>query len=225
MTVKKTILGTLAVLGLAACGSPSLQLPDPRPMVIQSGARLTPDEARLKEIYEWVDAEITNIQEDPTFLIDVQSSPTDVYPWETLEIQGDTARVRARRINPDLSSVYQIYAHLHLMKEMGRADEWIPEASGMEGWEFERRVVQRVADAWLLGRASFGFVPSRIMDELMFAREAGQLDALLLTLRGYEFPDEKAAWLETRPGAEDEFRSWFRETFGRDVGEEVGAWD
>lgn len=215
----KHLGAVVAALAVAACGSPSLQLPTPRPLVIQSGARLAPEEERLRTIYEWVDAEVKNIQEDPTFLIDVRPSPTDVYPWETLEIAGDTARVQARRINPDLSSVYQIYAHLHLMKAMGRAEEWIPEAAGMEGWEFERRVVERVSDAWLLGRASFGFVPSVVMDEIMYAREAGQLEALLLTLRGHEFPEEKAAWLETRPGAEEEFRSWYRDTFGREINE------
>lgn len=211
----------LAVLGMAilaaGCGSAGLQLPEPRPLVIQSGARLNPDEERLKVIYEWVDAEVRNIEEDPSFLIDTQPTSTDVYPWETLEISGDTATIQIRRTNPDLASVFQIYAHLHLMKEMGRADEWIPEAAGMDGWEFERRVMERVSDAWLLGRASFGFVPSRIMDEIMYAREAGQLDALLLTLRGHEFPEEKEAWLATRPGAEEAFRAWYRETFGREI--------
>ncbi|MDT8341930.1 MAG: hypothetical protein RQ751_10495 [Longimicrobiales bacterium] len=216
MRVRTVTMAALAAVGLAGCGTPSLQLPPPRTLVIQSGARLSPEEDRLKTVYEWVDAEIRNIEEDPSFLIAVESTTTDVYPWETLLIEGDTARVRVRRTNPDLGSVYQIYAHLHLMRAMGREEEWIPEAAGMQGWEFERRAVQRVADAWLLGRASFGFAPYRLMDELAYAREGGQLDALLLTLRSHEFPEEQEAWLATDPDGEETFRAWYRETFGRD---------
>lgn len=212
-----TLLALLASVGLGACGNAGLNLPQPRPLVIQSGARLSADEDRLMSIYQWVDAEMRNIELDPTFLIAVDRGPTEVYPWETLEIRGDTARIRSRLTNPDLASVYQIYAHLHIMREMDREAEWIPEAAGMDGWEFERRVVARMADAWLLGRASFGFVPSRIMDELVYAKEAGQLDALLLTIRSYEFPEEREAWLQARPGADEEFDEWYRETFGREL--------
>ncbi len=211
------LLALTASLGIAGCGSAGLSLPESRSLVIQSGARLSADEDRLMSIYEWVDAEVKNIDLDPSFWIIVDRGPTEVYPWETLEISGDTASVRTRQTNPDLGSVYQIYAHMHLMREMDREEDWIPEAAGMEGWEFERRVVARMADAWLLGRASFGFQPSRIMDELVYAKEAGQLDAMLLTIRGYEFPEEKAAWLETRPGADEAFHAWYRETFGRDL--------
>ncbi|HSM03334.1 MAG TPA: hypothetical protein VK858_01880 [Longimicrobiales bacterium] len=211
------IAAVAVVAAAAACGGGGLILPEPRPLVIQSGARLSADEAQLMEIYQWVDREVANIEQDPTFLIAAQPAATDVYPWETLEITADTASIQYRRTNPDLASVYQIYAHLHLMREMGRIQEWMPEAVGADEWEFERLAVARTTDAWLLGRASFGFVPSRLMDELVYAKEAGRLDALLLTLRGHEFPDEKAAWLEARPGAEEDFQAWFRETFDRDI--------
>lgn len=218
MSAKKFGFLALIATGLvAACGTPSLRLPEPRPMIIDSGARLSADEERLKTIYQWVDAQTQNITEDPTFFINAQPTSTDVYPWETLEIQADTAHIRYRRTTPDLRSVYEIYAHYHLMKEMGRAEEWIPEAAGMDGWEFERRAVARTTDAWLLGRASFGFSPARLMDELMYAQEAGQLEAYLLTFRGHEFPEEKEAWLAARPGADERFREWYRETFDREV--------
>lgn len=217
MRPKNLRLGALALLALAtACGGGGLVLPEPRPLVIQSGARLNPEEDRLKEIYEWVDREVQNIEQDPSFLIVSEPAATDVFPWETLEIRGDTATIQYRRTNPDLASVFQIYAHLHLMREMGRIDEWMPEAVDARGWDFERRVVARVTDAWLLGRASFGFVPSRLMDELVYAKEAGQLEPYLLTLRGHEFPRAREDWLEASPGADQVFREWYQETFGRE---------
>jgi hypothetical protein len=210
------LVAIVLLLAATACGSGALRLPPTRPLIVQSGERLNPDRERLKEVYRWVNAQVINIERDPSFLIATDGSATDVYPWETLEIRGDTAYIRVRRTNPDLASAYQIYAHLHLMKAMGRVDEWMPEAPGAEGWDFERAVMNRTSDAWLLGRASFGFAPSRIMDEVVYAREADQLDALLLTLRGHEFPEAKEAWLAENPDGQEEFYAWFRETFGRD---------
>ena len=49
---------------------------------------------------------------------------------------------------------------------------------------------------------------------------AGQLEAMLLTIRGFEFPEQRDAWLEARPGADERFREWYRETFGREL--EIG---
>lgn len=210
------LIALLLTLGTAACGSGALRLPNPRPLIVQSGERLNPSREELMEIYRWVDPQIENIERDPSFLIAAEPSPTEVYPWETLEIRGDTAFVRLRRTNPDLASVYNIYAHFHIMKAMGRADEWLPEAPGAEGWDFERAVVARMADAWMLGRASFGFAPSRIMDELVYANEANQLEPLLLTLRGHEFPEARDAWLARNPQGQEEFYAWFREVFDRD---------
>lgn len=214
------ILALLALLVSAACGSGNLRLPQPRPLIIQSGARLNPEEARLKEVYRWVEAQNLNIQEDPSFWIIPTPVSTEVYPWETLQVSeaADTARIQFRRTNTDLVSVYQLYAHFHLMKDRGDEGEWIPEAAGDQGWEFERKVMARVTDAWLLGRASFGFVPSRTMDELMYAQEAGQLEPLLLTIRGYEFPQAREDWLATHPDGPEQLEVWYRETFGREIG-------
>jgi hypothetical protein len=211
------ILALAAVSSLVGCASSAAEAEPPRPIVIQSGERLNVERERMTEILTWVQAEIDNIEQDPTFLIDIQPASTDVYPWETLRIEGDTARVQARRTNPDLASVYQIYAHLHLMRSMDRVDDWIPGGSAMDEWTFEQEVVGRLTDAWLLGRASYGFVPSRLMDELMYAKEAGQLEAMLLTIRGFEFPEERDAWLAARPGADERFKAWYRETFGREL--------
>lgn len=202
-----------------ACGGGPLNLPRPRPLVIQSGERLNPEEERLGEIYRWVQRQMDNIQQDPSFWIVPQATPNEVYPWESLDVnaQADTARIGFQRTNTDVASVYQLYAHFHLMQNRGEAGDWIPEAAGDTGWDFERKVMARVADAWLLGRASFGFAPSRIMDELVYAREDEKLEPLLLTIRGYEFPEAREAWLEANPRAEEELRAWFRETFDRSL--------
>lgn len=210
-------LGLLAVV--TACASGPVQLPEPRPLVLTSGARLqVDDEERMREVYESLEIQLDAIQRDPTFLIDSRDDARDVYPWETLEIlEGDTARIAYQRTAPDLTAAYQVYAHLHLMRTMGRLDEWLPEVAEAEGWELERAIVDRTTDVWLLGRALFDLAPYKLMDRLAYAQDAGYLDAYLLTLRAAEFSDARAAWLEANPGRDEAFREWHRETFGEEA--------
>lgn len=217
--------GPFAVLALAAvalttaCGPRPLELPEPRPLIISSGARLSGSPDELKDVYEWVNAEIETIDLDPTFWITADATSTDTYPWQTLQISEtkDTASVQYRRSAPDLLQVYQIYAHLELMAVVGRLDEWAPEAAELTGFAQEAAIVKRIADAWLLGRASFDFAPYPLMDELIYADDAEMLEPLLLTLRGYEFPEARDAWLAERPNGEEQVRTWYRQTFGKDL--------
>lgn len=210
------------VLAASACGPRPLQLPEPRPLIVSSGARLTADEETLRPIYEWVNAEIENIDMDPNFLVRTTPTSSDVYPWETLEVvvvDGgvDTVSVQYRRSAPDVQQVYQLYAHMHLMAETGEIETWVPEAVGLDGWELESAILARVTDAWLLGRASFDFAPYDRLDEFMYAADAGMLDAFVLTIRGWEFPEARDAWLARDPDGETRVRDWYRETFGMEL--------
>lgn len=210
--------GLVALVTLTGCAGGPAELPDPRPLVVRSGARLTvTDLERMRTIYDEVSRELRAIEVDPSFLIAARPDPRDLYPWETLEIQGDTASISFSRTNPDLRASYEIYAHLHLMRRMGRLDDWIPEAADAEGWELERAIMGRVADSWLMGRAIFDLAPYPLMDQIIYAQDAGYLDALLLSLRPNEFAAEREAWLENAPEEQERFRIWFRETFDREA--------
>ena len=201
---------------LAACGGGQPELPPPRPLVVSSGARLSADPDRLKEIHEWVTVQMDNIREDPTFWIEGIASAEENYPWETLIInaKADTARFQYGRRNPDVETSYMIYAHLHLMDRTGRLEEWLPDAADAEGYELERAIVARLSDSWLLGRTIFDTQPSRIMDELIYSVENGWLDAFLFTARPDAFAEEREAWVADNPGKIEEYREWFRSTFG-----------
>ncbi len=216
------VLGSM--LAVAACASGPVELPEPRPLVLHSGARLSVDDTeRLRAIYDTLNREQENIVQDPSFFINAVPEARDVYPWETLEISGDTANLSFQRTAPDIRPMYEVYAHLHLMARMGRLDEWLPEAPDATGWELERAIVARVADDWLLGRAVFDLTPYLLLDRLIYAKEDGQLDALLLTLRADEFPEARKAWLDANPGADQEFRDWYRKTFEGDPPEPPGG--
>jgi hypothetical protein len=210
--VLAAVLTTL--LGTACAGT--VALPAPRPLVVSSGARLTADPERLQEIYDWFIPQDEAIEQDPTFYIVSVDSEQDSYPWETLVLQGDTARYQHTRSNPDVVGAYNIYAHLHLMKKLNRLEEWMPDQANLDGYALERAIVDRMADSWLLGRSIFDAQPHVLMDELIYAKDAGHLDAFLFTARPNDFAQDREAWVRDHPQGLEEYQAWFRQTLGGD---------
>jgi hypothetical protein len=150
----------------------------------------------MDSIYAWLQVENQNIEEDPSFLIEGVPAARETLPWQTLTINAanDTARYQYDRAHPDITTAFNVYAHLHLMKRLGRLAEWMPEHANADGYALERAIVGRLADAWLLGRAVFDAPAYQPLDELIYAQDAGYLDAYLLTARPTEFAAERAAW-------------------------------
>jgi hypothetical protein len=142
----------VAALGVAGCSSGTVSAPSPRPIVVSSGARLRADTARIDSIFAWLSVASRRIQEDPSFLIDEVPTARETEPWRTLTIVGDTARIQYDRAHPDITTAYDIYATFHLMKKMGKLEEWVPGHGNDEGYALERVIIDRMADAWLLGR-------------------------------------------------------------------------
>ena len=195
-----------------ACAGGSL-LPPPRPLVARSGARIYADEARLGEIDIWVREQQENIVLDPSFMIITTATPDETYPWDGLRINRDTAEVFVYAAAPEAGSFVSFYGHFHLMDTMDRLDEFLPEGVGTEGFQLERAILARVSDAWLYGRSVFDIPPYQPLDELMFSRENGYLDAFILTARPKVFEEERTRWLRENPGREEQYRRWFLETF------------
>lgn len=214
---RRSILGLLflsTVLG--ACSSGPAPLPSPRPVVIRSGERLYADTARMAEVDTWFKAQQENIEFDPGFWIITVPRDTPAYPWESLYMSSDSATYGMENGYGDANQIYQIYAHYRLMKKLGRIDEFLPGGSELDGFAFERAIVERVAEAWLLGRAVYQAVAYEPLEEILFAHESGYLDALILTTRGDEFEEEREAWLKEDPEGLERYRRWFMETFDRE---------
>ena len=209
--------GLLATLGFAgACASAAPAIPEPRPIIIHSGARMRVDHDRMKAVNEWVTREQANIVEDPSFLVVSTPVLEERFPWEGFSLGKDSVTVPAPLGSQDGRLVYQIYGHLHLMVQMGRQEEWLPEAPDAVGYELERAIVDRVADAWILGRTVFDTQPFGPLDEIAYAKEAGFLDAFIFTARPTEFAASRSEWARANPGRMDEYREWFLETFNRE---------
>ncbi len=210
--------GALIIAGALAAGAcvGAYSLPSPRPLVNHTGARIYADEGRLAEIDVWVRAQQENIIIDPSFWIIENRSEVEAYPWDALSISGDTAVVLVYARAPESGSFLSFYGHYHLMDTMDRLDEVLPEAFDAEGYELERAILARLADAWLYGRALFDVSPYAPLDELLFSQENGYFDAFIFTARPDEFEEERASWRQENPGREEEYRRWFVETFERE---------
>jgi len=186
-------------------------------MIIHSGERLSVDRDRMQAVNDWVADEVDNIVQDPSFWVLSEPVPDEVYPWEGTRVhEGDSVTVPAPRGAADALRVFQIYGHLHLMVKMGRQEEWLPEAPDATGFELERAILERTADAWILGRTVFGMMPYGPLDELAYAKEAGFLDALIFTARPDEFGASRVAWARENPDGMEAYRDWFLNTFNRE---------
>lgn len=202
---------------LAACASGPPAIPQPRPIINAQGARLRVDQERMRQVNDWVLRQQTNISEDPGFWVITGVSAEEVYPWEGLEFAGsDSVKVRLDPRAADARLVYEIYAHLHLMARMGRQEEWLPEAPTATGYDLERAILARASDAWLLGRTVFDTQPYAPLDELVYAKENGFLDAFIFTARPDEFGEARARWAREKPEEPAAYRSWFVESFNRE---------
>lgn len=208
---------SVVALVLIGCGG-GTELPTPRPLILYSGARLQPDRDRMEEIDRWVQTQVERIREDPSFLIRTVPEERPVYPWEDLTIDGDTAEIHMQGGVAEARVPFLIYAHLHLMQ--GRGPEalrrWLPEHAEATGYELERAIVARSADAWLYGRSVWDAPPYPVLDELIYARENGYLDALIFTARPDAFGEARQEWVRENPGGIEEYRGWFVETFDRE---------
>lgn len=201
---------------VAGCAGATPQIPDPRPIVIYSGARLRADPEHMQQVNEWVGRAQTNIREDPSFWVIPEATTEEVYPWEGLRTSNDSVWVTVDVSAPDTELIYMIYAHQHLMAEMGRQEEWLPEAPTAEGYELERAILVRTADAWILGRTVFDTAPYGPLDELAYAKDRGYLDAFIFTARPDEFASDRAEWARANPERMELYRDWFVETFNRE---------
>lgn len=205
-----------AMLLSGACTAAVPVIPAPRPIIIHSGARIRADHEEMKVVNEWVTAERDNIELDPSFWVITNGVVQETFPWEGMHISNDSVTVNLPLSARDASLVYQLYGHMHLMSTMGRQDEWVPDAPDAVGFDLERAIVSRIADAWILGRTVFDLQPFGPLDELAYSKDAGFLDAFIFTARPDEFASSRAEWARANPDRTDEYRDWFLDTFNRE---------
>ncbi len=203
------------LLALAGCGG---QMPAlaPRSIVVYSGERVLPESERMAEVEAWLTPELERINLDPAFLIRISPVREEVYPWDWLEIVADTADLVLTDTAIDAETPFLVYGYLRLMDAQGALNEVYPGTVGLTGYPLERAILERVAEVWLLGRSVFDTQPYGPLDELVYAREFDYLDEFIFATQAGRFPAEEEAYWTENPRREEEFRSWFRDTFESD---------
>lgn len=213
------VAGLLGVMTLAACaGTPPL--PQTRSVITLTGERVQADPEAMVEVDGWLRPQLEDIERKGDRIRLLQEERA-VYPWQTLEITADTARLSVQRGQGDAETPFLLYAHFRLMAEEGALERWLPEAVPeegpvAEGVDLERLILRRIADVWLLGRSVFDTTPYGPLDELLYANEAGFLEEFMLTSQPERFEAEAAAHFAANPERGEAFRSWFLRTFERE---------
>jgi hypothetical protein len=215
-------MALLVVLGtaLTACAS-APPLPQTRSVITITGERVQADPEAMVEVDAWLRPQMDDIDRNPSFLIRILQEDRATYPWQNLELIGDTAQVTVEQGQGDAETPFLVYAHFRLMEERGELEPWLPEAfpeegPPLEGFARERAMLVRIADLWLLGRAVFDTTPYGPLDELLYANETGFLDEFIYATQAERFAAESAAHFAENPGRADEFRQWFQRVFEAD---------
>lgn len=212
------VLSVSLVSPTLACAPGEVELPNPRRLIIYSGARLNPAKEHMEQVDAWVREQMDSITLDPSFMIITEPQEGPVYPWERLRLnaQGDTANLSWQLGGGLRRGAYLIYAHLHLMAAQNRLDRWLPEAVGADDFELEKAILGRVADVWMYQRSIFDARPYSILDEITYASENGFLDEFILTARPGSFVEARRDWMAANPRGNADYVEWFRRTFERD---------
>lgn len=205
-------LGALGVVGCSA----ATPLPQPRPVVVVSGERVRADPEAMQVVDRWLRPQLDDIDRNPGYLIRLKEDRDPVYPWQKLEIIGDTVDISLQQGYEDGQTPFLLYAHFRLMAGRGQLERWLPEGVGLEGLALERVILGRIADVWLYGRAVYDTSPYAPLDEILYARENGFLDDLIFATQTTRFGAEALVYYAENPERLVAFRDWFRRTFERE---------
>lgn len=152
------------------------------------------------------------LQDDPKVLYftligpSVEADNADAaYPWNAVEVRADSV---ATILTPDnLREADRAYYN-YAVTRMQMVRDLDPDVSCDELMDREIEVASAFVDGWLSSRLLFGGLPFTPLDEVVFAREQGQLAGMLAAKGDRQLGACVAEWIGSHPGAVAEYRSW-----------------
>lgn len=153
-----------------------------------------------------------DLEEDPAVLYNLgfgppveADSPEPAYPWNAITPTSDsTVNVVMPGNLREADRAYYNYAVMR-MRVVRTQD---PDAACQELMDREAVVMSSFVDGWILARTLFGGPEFLPMQELVFAREAGLLPALLAALGDTSIGVCAGEWAEANPDAMTAYESW-----------------
>lgn len=162
---------------------------------------------RLGEILEKDPAVLYFVGSGPTVGL---SDPVSAYPWNSVHVRNDSvARISVPANYREARRAYFNYAVLRM--EGVREEEPAAICSGMVEQEVE--VVSAFLEGWIVTRFLYGGPAYTPLDALVFARDAGHLPAMLVSLENSWLGGCLDRWRREHPEAIEAYRRWRREVF------------
>jgi hypothetical protein len=201
-----------AVLSVALLGLPASPLCAQYRLEAPSGLALEFSSTEVRAMLDTTRALERILQEDPRVLYftligpSVEADSADAaYPWNAVEVRTDSV---ATILTPgnlrEADRAYYNYA----VTQMQMVRELDPDVSCGELMDRELEAASAFVDGWLSSRLLFGGLPFTPLDEVVFAREQGQLAGMLAAKGDRQLGACVAEWIASHPGAVDEYRSW-----------------
>ena len=152
-------------------------------------------------------AYITPLGREPVSLEDPESS----YPWNVVTVVNDSV-ADMQRLPANLREADRAYYNyaVQRMRVVRGTDPDVPCDSLLA---LEERVVGSFADGWILSRTLFGGPAFGPLDELVFARRAGLLRALLARRNDRQLGACAGQWAEENLESVAAYDVWQRENF------------
>lgn len=188
-------------------------------LVSPAGDSLSFESTELRDWLETSRALYANLQEDPRVLYWMPPARQDVserhpepsYPWNVVTVVSDSvADLQGLPANlREADRAYYNYA-VNRMRVVRSTD---PDVSCDSLLSLEREVVSSFADGWVVSRTLFGGPPFTPLDEIVFARAAGHLTALIAARNDRQIGACAAEWALGHPAAIADYEAWRREHF------------
>ncbi len=212
-------------LGSAALTGAILTLLFPHPAASQytvtapSGDTVQYEAAALRTMLDTARALYADLQEDPRVRYTIpfaretvpETDPEASYPWNVITVIDDsTADVQRLPANlREADRAYYNYA-VKRMRVVRTAD---PDVSCDSLLALEEAVVNSFADGWVLSRTLYGGPAFEPLDELVFARKAGLLRALLAVRNDRQVGACAGQWADEHPESVAAYDAWRKEHF------------
>lgn len=137
--------------------------------------------------------------------------PEAAYPWNAIRVVDDSV-IEVYRLPANLREADRAYYNyaVQRMRVVRGADPDVPCDSLLA---LEEKVVGSFIDGWILSRTLFGGPPFAPLDELVFARRAGHLRALLARRNDAQVGACAGQWVEENPERVSAYDRWSLETF------------
>lgn len=183
-----------------------------------SGRSITYDSAAVREMLERTRRLRKILEEDPAVVYYVgkgepatAEDPRAALPWRAVTVRSDSA---VEVVTPGNLRESERAYYAYAVERMERIRAGRPTSSCETALRQEVELVSAFVDGWVVTRTLYGGPAFAPLDRFAFAREAGHLPALVVSLDDTAVSDRCLRWWrEAHPEAMAAFRAWREATF------------